>query len=80
MHKYIKQIQDTGETTVGDECTLFWNQRKHTLTAPFVNLDNVVIFSIAPGYDKFTEFFAEYGTDDIDESDPLSHNNIISDY
>ena len=63
---YYDPIQGEVEATVGDECTLFWYQRKHNLTAPLVNIDNVKTFSLDPGYDNFSAFFAESGMDNID--------------
>ena len=41
-------------------------------------LNNVATFYLAPSYNKLTAFCAEARLDDIDQSDPLCHNNIIS--
>jgi hypothetical protein len=45
-----------GSETLHDKVTLFWNDRKNTLTIPLGKQDNVATFYTAPGYRKFEAF------------------------
>ena len=52
LAKALKDPTGTGETTVGDVCTLFWNGRQNKLTIPLSKTDDVATFRSAPGYNQ----------------------------
>ena len=74
-----KQRHHYGERTTSHQCVLFWNDGNSKRTVPLGRADNVVSFSLAPGYDNFEAFCS--ATDLLDPSDgPIAFpSGIISD-
>jgi hypothetical protein len=59
------------ETTDAENCKLFWLSREKQLVIPIRVSDNVATFPLAPGYEKFTAFYAEAQIKDSDNLDPV---------
>ena len=75
-----RKRQGTGETTNGNDITLFWNSKTHTRTVRIDPRDNVTTFHLAPGFNDFGAYCVQIGEDDHDNTGPVAlPANLISD-
>lgn len=66
-----KSHQGTGEFTGPNNCTLYWDNRKHQLTIPLSPITNLATLTSAPGY-KHHKLYCELANmPQRDEDDPL---------
>lgn len=52
--KHNKPIEGAGSTTTSKSIMLWWNQRKHSLDVPLSKCKNMVTFTSAPRFNRYT--------------------------
>ena len=64
----------------GEQCMLYWENRKHQLTVLLGHDDNVTTFQLAPSYHAFQAFCkkASLGDDQQQDKEPIVFQTCIS--
>ena len=70
----------TGEETLWDRCTLFWNNRRYLRSIPLSPGSNVATIHLASGYQKYHAFCAEANIPEDEVEDPITFDTgVVSD-